>query len=144
MKLPITRLNLRAKAHANAPATLSRASNQGSALMLMIWAILVMSITVISVVEYIRQSTLEATQAAYRLGDSTTNMITPFMTYFPLILIMAQKYRPDFGIGSMIALMLPYTIAVFLASTTLFTVWYMLDLPYGPGVTREYVPSVAP
>jgi aminobenzoyl-glutamate transport protein len=86
----------------------------------------------------------EATQAAYRLGDSTTNMITPFMTYFPLILIMAQKYRPDFGIGSMIALMLPYTIAVFLASTTLFTVWYMLDLPFGPGVTRDYVPSIAP
>ena len=46
----------------------------------------------------------EATQAAYRLGDSTTNMITPFMAYFPLILIVAQRYRPDFGIGSMMAL----------------------------------------
>jgi hypothetical protein len=66
MKLPITRLSMRAKADANAHAAPSRVSNQGSALMLMIWAILVMSITVISVVEYIRQSTLEATQAAYQ------------------------------------------------------------------------------
>lgn len=80
----------------------------------------------------------EATQAAYRLGDSTTNMITPFMTYFPLILIMAQRYRPDFGIGSMIALMLPYTIGIFLASTTLFVAWYLLDFPLGPGVSRVY------
>lgn len=80
----------------------------------------------------------EATQAAYRLGDSTTNMITPFMTYFPLILIVAQRYRPDFGIGSMIALMLPYTVSIFLASTTLFTVWYLLDIPFGPGISRSY------
>ncbi|MFT3811739.1 MAG: AbgT family transporter [Micropepsaceae bacterium] len=80
----------------------------------------------------------EATQAAYRLGDSTTNMITPFMTYFPLILILAQRYRPDFGIGSMIALMLPYTVSVFLASTTLFVIWYGFDLPLGPGVSSTY------
>ncbi len=80
----------------------------------------------------------EATQAAYRLGDSTTNMITPFMTYFPLILIVAQRYRPDFGIGSMIALMLPYTVSIFIASTTLFALWYSLDLPFGPGISRTY------
>jgi aminobenzoyl-glutamate transport protein len=83
----------------------------------------------------------EATQAAYRLGDSTTNMITPFMTYFPLILIVAQRYRPDFGIGSMIALMLPYTVMFFLASTTLFAFWYLLDLPLGPGIDRSYTPA---
>jgi len=83
----------------------------------------------------------EATQAAYRLGDSTTNMITPFMTYFPLILIMAQRYRPDFGIGSMIALMLPYTIAFFFASTALFTAWYLFDIPLGPGIERTYTPG---
>jgi aminobenzoyl-glutamate transport protein len=85
----------------------------------------------------------EATQAAYRLGDSTTNMITPFMTYFPLILIVAQRYRPDFGIGSMIALMLPYTVAFFFASTTLFTAWYLFDLPLGPGIERTYTPALA-
>jgi len=80
----------------------------------------------------------EVTQAAYRLGDSTTNMITPFMAYFPLILIVTQRYRPDFGIGSMIALMLPYTVAVFIASTTLFVVWYSFDIPFGPGTVRDY------
>ena len=83
----------------------------------------------------------EATQAAYRLGDSTTNMITPFMPYFPLILAVAQRYRPDFGIGSMIAMMLPYTLAFFIASTSLFVVWYLLDLPLGPGVSSAYAPS---
>jgi aminobenzoyl-glutamate transport protein len=83
----------------------------------------------------------EATQAAYRVGDSTTNMITPFMSYFPLILVMARKYMPDYGIGSMIALMLPYTVAFFLASGTFFVVWYLLGLPFGPGVETTYVPG---
>ena len=71
-------------------------------------------------------------------------MITPFMTYFPLILIMAQRYRPDFGIGSMIALMLPYTVAFFVASTALFAAWYLLDIPLGPGIERSYAPGPGP
>lgn len=81
----------------------------------------------------------EAVQAAYRVGDSTTNMITPFMSYFPLILILARKYRPDFGIGSMIALMLPYTVAFFLASGAFFAAWFSLGIPFGPGVVNHYV-----
>jgi aminobenzoyl-glutamate transport protein len=84
----------------------------------------------------------EATQAAYRVGDSTTNMITPFMSYFPLILVMARKYMPDYGIGSMIALMLPYTVAFFLASGFFFVLWYLLGLPFGPGVETVYTPSL--
>ena len=83
----------------------------------------------------------EATQAAYRVGDSTTNMITPFMSYFPLILVMARKYMPEYGIGSMIALMLPYTVAFFLASGAFFIAWYSLGLPFGPGVESVYVPG---
>ncbi|MBP6011455.1 MAG: AbgT family transporter [Alphaproteobacteria bacterium] len=83
----------------------------------------------------------EATQAAYRVGDSTTNMITPFMSYFPLILVMARKYMPDYGIGSMVALMLPYTVSFFLASGTFFVGWYLLGLPFGPGVETVYVPG---
>ncbi len=83
----------------------------------------------------------EATQAAYRVGDSTTNMITPFMAYFPLILVMARKYMPDYGIGSMVALMLPYTVAFFLASGGFFVLWYSLGLPFGPGVEAVYVPG---
>ena len=83
----------------------------------------------------------EAVQAAYRVGDSTTNMITPFMSYFPLILIMARKYRPDFGIGSMVALMLPYTVSFFFASAIWFALWFSLGLPFGPGVSSVYVPG---
>lgn len=85
----------------------------------------------------------EATQAAYRVGDSTTNMITPFMSYFPLILVMARKYMPDYGIGSMVALMLPYTVAYFLAAGTFFIGWFLLGLPFGPGVENFYVPKGA-
>jgi aminobenzoyl-glutamate transport protein len=83
----------------------------------------------------------EATQAAYRVGDSTTNMLTPFMSYFPLILVMARKYMPDYGIGSMVALMLPYTVSFFLASGAFFVLWYSLGLPFGPGVESVYVPG---
>jgi aminobenzoyl-glutamate transport protein len=86
----------------------------------------------------------EATQAAYRVGDSTTNMITPFMSYFPLILVMARKYMPDYGIGSMIALMLPYTVAFFLASGAFFVLWFLLGMPFGPGVESVYVPGGVP
>lgn len=86
----------------------------------------------------------EATQAAYRVGDSTTNMITPFMSYFPLILVMARKYMPDYGIGSMIALMLPYTVMYFFASGSFFVAWYLLGIPFGPGVENVYVPGGAP
>lgn len=68
-------------------------------------------------------------------------MITPFMPYFPLILVLARKYRPDFGIGSMMALMLPYTVAFFLASGVFFAVWYTLDIPFGPGVESVYTPA---
>jgi aminobenzoyl-glutamate transport protein len=85
----------------------------------------------------------EATQAAYRVGDSTTNMITPFMSYFPLILVMARKYMPDYGIGSMVALMLPYTVAYFLAAGAFFIGWFLLGLPFGPGVENFYVPKGA-
>ncbi len=86
----------------------------------------------------------EATQAAYRVGDSTTNMITPFMSYFPLILVMARKYMPDYGIGSMVALMLPYTVVYFLASGAFFVIWFLTGMPFGPGVESVYVPGGAP
>jgi aminobenzoyl-glutamate transport protein len=77
----------------------------------------------------------EATQAAYRLGDSSTNIITPVMSYFPLILIACRRYIPDFGIGSLIAVMLPYSIALLLASLTFLAIWVGLDIPIGPGTS---------
>ncbi|NIN36665.1 MAG: AbgT family transporter, partial [Gammaproteobacteria bacterium] len=50
----------------------------------------------------------EATQMAYRIGDSTTNIITPLMPYFGVVVAFAQQYRRDIGIGTIISLMLPY------------------------------------
>ncbi|MFM2044594.1 MAG: hypothetical protein RLY86_3170 [Pseudomonadota bacterium] len=76
----------------------------------------------------------EATQAAYRVGDAFTNIITPLLPYMPLILIMCQRYVKGFGIGSLIATMLPYSIWFGITSTALFCVWYALDLPLGPGI----------
>lgn len=75
----------------------------------------------------------EWTQAAYRLGDSMTNPITPLLAYFPLILITAQRYVPNAGIGSIVALMLPYSIWFGISSTALFALWFTLQWPLGPG-----------
>jgi aminobenzoyl-glutamate transport protein len=74
----------------------------------------------------------EWTQAAYRLGDSMTNPVTPLLPYFPLILITARRYVPDAGIGSIVAMMLPYAIAFGLSSTALFVLWFVLGWPLGP------------
>jgi len=77
----------------------------------------------------------EATQAAYRIGDSSTNMITPLLPYFPLILIVGKRYDPEFGIGTLVATMLPFAVAFGIASTAFFVGWMMLGLPLGPGVS---------
>ncbi|MBI4535667.1 MAG: AbgT family transporter [Ignavibacteriae bacterium] len=77
--------------------------------------------------------TPELTQAAYRIGDSVSNVVTPMMSYFALIIAFAQKYNRETGIGTIIATMLPYTI-VFLIGWSMFLVgWVSLDLPVGPG-----------
>ncbi len=75
----------------------------------------------------------DATQAAYRVGDSTTNIITPLMPYFALVVVFCQKYVRNAGIGTVLALMLPYSI-VFLLSWSLLLVAYLaLGLPLGVG-----------
>ena len=73
------------------------------------------------------------TQAAFRIGDSLTNIITPMMSYFALIVAFAQKYDEDSGIGTIIATMLPYTIALTIFWTALLAVWMIWGLPVGPG-----------
>lgn len=75
----------------------------------------------------------ELTQVAYRIGDSTTNIITPLMSYFPMIVIFAKKYDEDSGIGTLISTMLPYSITFLLGWTALMVLWYILGLPLGPG-----------
>jgi aminobenzoyl-glutamate transport protein len=81
----------------------------------------------------------EVTQAAYRIGDSVTNIITPMLSYFGLILAVAVRYKRDLGIGTMIATMLPYSIAFLIGWTALFYLWvFVLGLPVGPGAPTHY------
>lgn len=81
----------------------------------------------------------ETVQAAYRIGDSFTNILTPLLPYFPLVIIFAQRYDEDAGIGSIIALMLPYSIGFGVASTLVFLIWMLLGLPLGPGAELYYM-----
>ncbi len=83
----------------------------------------------------------EVIQAAYRIGDSTTNIITPMMSYFGLILAVAARYDKKLGIGTMIATMLPYSIAFLIGWIILFYVWvFALGLPVGPGSPTHFTP----
>ena len=77
----------------------------------------------------------ETSTAAYRVGDSATNIITPLMVYLPLILIFCQRWQKDFGLGSLMAMMIPYSIALLAMGTALIMVWVGLDLPLGPGAS---------
>jgi aminobenzoyl-glutamate transport protein len=77
--------------------------------------------------------TPELTQIAYRIGDSTTNIITPLMSYFAMIVVFAQKYDKKSGLGTLISTMIPYTVTFLIGWTILLTVWYFLGLPIGPG-----------
>lgn len=77
----------------------------------------------------------ELTQAAYRIGDSVTNILTPLMPYFPLVIVFGRRYLPDFGIGTLVATMLPYSVAFGLAGIALLVVWVMFGIPLGPGVS---------
>lgn len=72
------------------------------------------------------------TQAAFRIGDSITNIITPMMSYFALIVAFAQKYDEKHGIGTIIATMLPYTVVFAIFWTILLALWMLFGLPTGP------------
>lgn len=80
----------------------------------------------------------EMTTAAYRVGDGATNIITPLMVYFPLILIFCQRWTKDFGLGSLAALMLPYSIWILISGTALMVGWIVLDIPLGPNAPIAY------
>ncbi len=83
----------------------------------------------------------EVIQAAYRIGDSTTNIITPMMSYFGLILAVAMRYDRKLGIGTLIATMIPYSITYLIGWVSLFYIWvFALGLPVGPGSPTYYSP----
>jgi aminobenzoyl-glutamate transport protein len=80
----------------------------------------------------------ELTQVVYRIGDSITNLISPMMSFFALIIAFFQKYEPKTGIGTVISTMLPYTIFFFIAWAVLLIVWILLGLPLGPDAGLYY------
>lgn len=84
----------------------------------------------------------EVIQAAYRIGDSTTNIITPMMSYFGLILAFATRFDKRMGIGTIISTMLPYSIFFIIGWTILFYLWiFVFGLPVGPGAPTYFTPQ---
>ena len=77
--------------------------------------------------------TPELTQTAYRIGDSSSNIISPMMSYFALIVAFFERYDKKSGIGTVVATMLPYTVAFMLVWSVLLVIWMLLGLPVGPG-----------
>ena len=75
----------------------------------------------------------EFAQVVYRIGDSTTNAITPIYPYIPIAIAMAKKYDKNFGMGSLISMMLPYSVAFLLGWIVQLVIWVTLNLPIGPG-----------
>ncbi|MCL2683227.1 MAG: AbgT family transporter [Bacteroidales bacterium] len=80
----------------------------------------------------------ELSQAIFRVGDSITNIISPMMSFFALIIVYYQKYDKNAGIGTIIATMLPYSIALFLSWVVLLIIWIVFNIPFGPGVSMFY------
>ena len=75
------------------------------------------------------------TQMLYRIGDSTTNVISPLFPYMPIILGLTQEYDDKSGVGTVISLMLPYTIAMLVMWILLAIVWVYFGIPLGPGAS---------
>ncbi len=87
----------------------------------------------------------EGATAAYRVGDSATNIITPLMVYFPLILVFARRWDASFGLGSLTAMMIPYSIWLMISGLGLMILWVYLGLPLGPDAGVGYsLPGAAP
>ncbi|HEX4924026.1 MAG TPA: AbgT family transporter, partial [Bdellovibrionales bacterium] len=80
----------------------------------------------------------ELTQAAYRIADSVVNIISPLMSYFPLILAFAIKYDPRARVGTVIALMLPYSISFLMFWSVMLFIWILMGWPLGPGANLFY------
>jgi len=77
----------------------------------------------------------EVVLAAYRVADSPINIVTPIMAYFPLIVVFALRYDKRSGIGTVIALMIPYFVVLTVVWTLFFAGWYLLGIPWGPGAS---------
>ena len=81
----------------------------------------------------------ELTQAAYRVGDSTTNAIAPLNPYIVVILVFMQQWKKSAGLGSIVSLMLPYSLTFLVFWTALLLAWMAFGLPLGPGETPMFI-----
>lgn len=81
----------------------------------------------------------ELSQVVYRIGDSVTNVISPMMSFFALIIAFFQKYEPKAGIGTIIATMMPYSVAFLVVWIILLVIWLVFDIPLGPNATIHYI-----
>ena len=84
----------------------------------------------------------EVTQAAYRVGDSVTNIISPMMSYFALIIAFVQRYMSKAGLGTLVSLMLPYSLTFLVGWSALLIVWMLLGWPVGPGAPTALTSGV--
>lgn len=80
----------------------------------------------------------ELTQAAYRIGDSSTNIITPLMPYFPLTVVFLQRYVRSAGIGTLASLMLPYSISFLVGWMIYLLIYWALGIPLGLASTYTH------
>jgi aminobenzoyl-glutamate transport protein len=89
--------------------------------------------------------TPELSQVVYRIGDSVTNVISPMMSFFALIIAFVQKYEPKAGIGTIIAAMIPYSLSFLLVWIILLVGWLLLGIPLGPDSGIHYtLPATLP
>ncbi len=82
----------------------------------------------------------DLTQASYRVGDSVSNIITPLMPYFPLVVVFCQKYVKKTGIGTLVSMMIPYTIVFAVFWTIFLLIYWALGIPLGLQSSYEYIP----
>ncbi len=83
----------------------------------------------------------DLTQAAYRVGDSVSNIVTPLMPYFPLVVVFCQKYVKDTGIGTLVAMMIPYSIVFTILWTIFLLIYWWIGIPLGLQSTYDYIPG---
>lgn len=82
----------------------------------------------------------EATQVAYRVGDSSTNMIAPLLSYIPLILVAMRRYVKESTMGTLLSIMLPYSIVIAITWSIFLLAWVYAGIPLGPGISTFYTP----
>jgi para-aminobenzoyl-glutamate transporter family len=83
----------------------------------------------------------DLTQASYRVGDSVSNIVTPLMPYFPLVVVYCQKYVKSTGIGTLVSMMIPYSIAFMILWTLFLLAYWAIGIPLGIQSTYEYIPT---